>query len=340
MYRVASPLLKKRDHEQGIFMKVVLLLTIFTSLQAMAQNQFVEQLTTPEYLSEVPSTFNNNGSRSSRSVKIDKKHCDLETQERSELNRLSYGTPEFEKKLEKVLALSSLCKMSVSVDESGDLVEINFENDTQNAINPRTAEHGSSRQYRFIFEERSKQNINLSITENAGLTGLMSSDLLESTIIFIPRKNLPYVEAVQEHEAATCARKIFLPTGEFIVLNAMTNEIIDGVLKESPMDMTVSRHQRKFARLEYTGNGIMIRADRRAGTPEHTYSQSFNVNEQISRATITRKGKTCLVSKNLIWENTMNADVGAYFKYSTDQEFLDKVINPICGWGLSLSDLD
>jgi len=168
----------------------------------------------------------------------------------------------------------------------------------------------------------------------------MSSDLLESTVIFLPRKNLPYVEVEQDQETESCTRKIYLPTGEFMVLNAMTNEIIDGVLKESPMDMTVSRHNRKFAGLEYTGNGIMIRADRRAGTPEHTYTQSFNVNEQISKATITRKGKTCLVSKDLIWENTKNADIGAYFKYSTDQEFLDKVINPICGWGLRLSDLE
>ncbi len=321
-------------------MKVVFLLTLFTTFQAFAQNQYIDQLTTPEYLDESPSTFHNNSTRGSQFVKVDKKHCDLETRERAELNQLTYGTAAFESKLQKVLTLSRLCRMSVSVDPNGDLVEINFENNTKNAINPRTAEHGSNRQYRFVFEERSKQNINLSITEDAGLTGLMSSDLLESTIVFIPRKNLPYVEVEPEQQTSSCTRKIFLPTGEFMVLNALTNEIIDGVLKESPMDMTVSRHQRKFAGLDYTGNGIMIRADRRAGTPEHTYTQSFNVNENISKAVITRKGKTCLVSKSLIWENTMNADVGAYFKYSTDQEFLDKVINPICGWGLSLSDLD
>jgi hypothetical protein len=321
-------------------MKVVYLMAIMTAFSAFAQNQYIDQLTNPEYLDESPSTFNNNGSRSRTSVKIDQKHCDLETQERAKLNQLTYGTPAFETKLQRVLALSRLCRMSVNVDENGDLVEIQFENNSQNAINPRTSENGSNRQYRFIFEERSKQNIHLSITDDAGLTGLMSSDLLESTIVFIPRKNLPYVEPVQDSQSETCTRKIFLPTGEFMILNALTNEIIDGVLKEYPMDMTASRHQRKFAGLEYTGNGIMIRADRRAGTPEHTYTQSFNVNENISKAIITRKGKTCLVSKDLIWENTMNADVGAYFKYSTDQEFLDKVINPICGWGLSLSDLD
>ncbi len=321
-------------------MKRVLLLTLITTFSAFAQNQYIDQLTNPQYLDESPSSFQNNTSRSSTTVKVDKKNCDLETKEREELRALSYGTPEFQSKLQKVLGYAELCRMSVGMDDSGNLVEINFENNTKNAINPRTSEHGSNRQYRFIFEERSKQNINLSITEDSGLTSQMSHDLLESTIVFIPRKNLPYVELDQEQETSSCTRKIFLPTGEFMVLNALTNEIIDGVLKEYPMDMTASRHQRKFAGLEYTGNGIMIRADRRAGTPEHTYTQSFNVNENISKAVITRKGKTCLVSKSLIWENTMNADVGAYFKYSTDQEFLDKVINPICGWGLRLSDLD
>ena len=323
-------------------MKTVLILSLLTSFSAIAQEQYIDQLTTAEYKEEVSGTFANAGSVSSRHVKVDKKHCDLEAKARSELSGLVYGTPEYKEKLEKVLSLSRLCGMSVGVNSDEDLVQFNFTNDSKNSINPLTAANGSSRQYRFNFEERSKQNINLAITENAGLTGLMSHDLLESTIVFIPRKVLPYVEVDQnkDTEADICTRKIFLPTNEFIVLNAMTNEIIAGVLKESAMDMTVSRHQRKFAGLEYTGNGIMIRADRRAGTPEHIYTQSFNVNEKISKATITRKGKTCLVSKDLIWENTHNADVGAYFKYSTDQEFLDQVINPICGWGLTLGDLD
>lgn len=321
-------------------MKAVLLLSILASFSAMAQNQYIDQLTTADYKEGVPTTFANNSSVSNTSVEIDKKHCNLEDKTRSEMSGLTFGTPAYKKKLEKVLSLSELCRISVGMDDNGDLVQISFTNDSKNAINPRTAAEGSNREYRFNFEERSKQNMNLAITENSGLTGNMSHDFLESTIVFIPRKVLPYVEVEQDQETDSCTRKIFLPTGEFMVLNAITNEIIAGVLKESPMDMTESRHQRKFAGLEYKGNGIMIRADRRAGTPEHTYTQSFNVNEKVSKATITRKGKTCLVSKDLIWKNTQNADIGAYFKYSTDQEFLDKVINPICGWGLTLSDLD
>jgi len=152
-------------------MKIVLLLSLLTSFQALAQNQFIGQLTTPEYFDESPSTFQNNSSQSSRSVKIDRKNCEREAQERVVLNRLSYGTPEFQAQLQKVLDLAKLCNMSVGVDQNGDLVQINFANDTQNAINPRTAEHGSNRQFRFVFEERSKQNIHLSITEDAGLTG-------------------------------------------------------------------------------------------------------------------------------------------------------------------------
>ena len=322
-------------------MKAVLLLSIFASFSAMGQNQYIDQLTTAEYKKEeaLPA-FRNKSEVSSTNVQVDKKHCDLEAQARAEMSAFPSGSPEFQKKLERVLSLANLCNMDVGVDENGDLVQISFTNDSKNAINPMTSQEGSSREFRLNFEERSKQNMNITITENSGLTGNMSHDLLESTIILIPRKVLPYAEVEQDKDSESCERKIFLPTGEFMILNAITNEIVAGVIKESKMDMTESRHQRKFAGLEYTGNGIMIRADRRAGTPEHIWAQSFNVNEKIAQATITRKGKTCVVSKELIWVNTKNADIGAYFKYGTDQEFLDKVINPICGWGLTLKDLD
>ena len=141
------------------------------------------------------------------------------------------------------------------------------------------------------------------------------------------------------HDQTNCKYKVILPTEEVIWFDAMTKEIIGGVLEETPIDMTESRHHRKFAGIDYTGNGIMIRADRRAGTPEHTYGVSYNVNERIRDALITHKDKECIVNKNMIWENTENPDVTAYFKYASDQDFLDIVINSICGWNLTMDDI-
>jgi hypothetical protein len=31
---------------------------------------------------------------------------------------------------------------------------------------------------------------------------------------------------------------------------------------------------------------------------------------------------------------------GAYLKYSSDEEFLNKVIRPICGWNLTIADIE
>lgn len=318
-------------------MKLLILTFAMISFNGSAEDRILTQLTTPEYREQAAQTFANNDFTSSSYVKVSQAQCERLSAEREKLRDLKFGTREFEAVMIEVRKLSELCGVEVSTNESGDVVGFSFTNDTQNRINPRTAEHGSEREFRFEFEERSIQNVNLQITENSGIDGKISHDLLETTIIFLPRKVIPYIE--MNEEIGECKRKIILPTNEYIILDAITKEIISGVLREAPMDMNESRHRRKFAGIEYTGNGIMIRADRRSGTPEHIYSTAFNINEKTDKATITHKGKTCYVSKRLIWENADNADLGAYFKYSTDQEFLDQVINPHCGWGLSLGDI-
>lgn len=294
-----------------------------------------QQLTTPEYKPDVADVYADDEFSGNRVVKISEKHCE-ELKRKRELITAPYGTPEFEEAMKEIRPLQSLCYQDIS-EADGKVVGFSFSNDTENAINPRTADHGSTRDYRFVMEGRSKQNLHLEITENSGLTSRMSHDFLETTIVFVPRRVVPYIK--NDEQNGVCVRKVALPTNELVIFDALTKEIIGGVLEESPMDMTESRHTREFAGLEYTGNGIMIRADRRAGTPGHEYNVSYNVNERIKEATLTRKGKTCHVPKKLIWENTEDANKNAYFMYETDQEFLDKVVNPICGWNLSLEDI-
>ena len=123
-----------------------------------------------------------------------------------------------------------------------------------------------------------------------------------------------------------------------IVINLKSELESDRGGKLIPM-CNVSIFHRGFAGLSYTGRGLMIRVDRRSGTPEHIYTQAFNQNERINEATLTYRGKTCYVAKELIWANATNADLGAYFLYASDEEFLAKVVNPKCGWKLTLADL-
>lgn len=313
------------------------LLTLSTVALAQTQEQY-NQLTNSERLPEVatplrldPTNFGN-----SRSFAVNQQACD----QANNLRR-QHGFPMPPEVLQRVIALDSACGVRTNIDNRGDVVGFRLTNNSENETNPRTSEYGSERTFQFNFEDRSKQDINLEITENSGISGRLSHDLLETQIMFIPRSVLPSISTVMTGaNCDTAAHMVILPTEEYMLFDAMTKEIIGGVIEEEEMDMNPSRHARNFAGLNYQGSGIMIRADRRAGTPEHTYSVSFNQNERISEATLTYQGNTCHVPKSMIWENTNDPDSTAYFKYATDQEFLDQVVNPRCGWGnLTVEDL-
>ena len=233
---------------------------------------------------------------------------------------------------------SKLCYQSVLVNDNSDVVGFSFLNNSLNSINPYTDEHQSERQFVFSFPERSLSQAHLRVTENSALTGRMSHDLLESTLIFLPRKVIPYIQV--ESVVGGQLRRVTLPTNEVVVFNAETNEIVEGVLDEKPMDKNPNRSTRKFAGLSYNGRGIMIRADRRAGSPELVYDQSFNSNERPKMATIFYRDQVCYVPKELVWKNAKNHDSKQSIRFHSDQEFLDEVINPKCGWKLTLNDLN
>lgn len=296
---------------------------------AQANQDWLRQLIEPEYVSEnQPAYDDRQDDFGTRTIKIFETPCLRAEAMRREPH------PDYP----AIIEIEKVCNQPVYVDAQQRVVGFEITNDSKNRVNPRTAEHGSDRTFRFRFPLRHSQNMHISITENAGIAGLMSHDLLETTIAFLPRKVIPSIEPMQIGEKSI--RRVQLPTSETIDVDAQTGEIIDGVILEAPMDMNPSRHARRFAGLTYQGRGLMIRVDRRAGTPEHIYTQSFNQNERIKDATVTYRGKTCYVPKNLIWVNANNADLGAYLMYASDQEFLDKAINPKCGWKLTLADLE
>ena len=298
------------------------------SLPLYANDELLRQLGTSERAEDLNHEFQMVAtSASSQSLKISFDDCKRADEQRQQ-------TP---MNLQAVLYYGKLCSQSTSMSE-GKVVGFNLQNETKNAINPRTAAFESTRTYNFEFPQRHVHNAHISITENSGLTSQMSHDFLETTLVLLPRKVIPSIEVFQFNGEQF--RRITLVTSETIDVKTVSGEIVDGVFKELPMDMTPSRHDRKFVGLEYQGRGIMIRVDRRAGTPEHIYTQSFNRHERIKDATLTHQGKTCYVPKELIWVNAEDADKGVYLRYSSDQEFLDRVVNPRCRWNLSLSDLE
>jgi hypothetical protein len=307
----------------------ILALGLLASLSStFASEELIRQLTRPEAVSADQGSYDDSlANAGSMSLKVSPEHC--------ERGRVLRGEPRPD--YPTIIEVEKLCYQSASIDGQGNVVGFEVVNETLNRVNPRTAEYGSDRTFRFNFPMRHSQNMHISMTENAGIAGLMSHDMLESTVILLPRKVIPSMQTLDDGTRAI--RRIQLPTSEMIDVDARTGEIVAGVITEAPMDMNLSRHARRFAGLTYTGRGLMIRADRRSGTPEHIYTQAFNQNERIKEATLTYRGKTCYVAKELIWANATNADLGAYFLYASDEEFLTKVVNPKCGWKLTLADL-
>lgn len=307
-------------------MRFFALLLSFFSLQTSANDEWVRQLLTPLSAAELTNEFifePRYGGTQSVNVSYD--DCQRADELRGE-NPIN---------LAAILYYGKLCSQNIVSSDEG-VVGFELENKTQNTINPRSAD--STRTFKFSFEQRHTHNSHMSVTENSGLTGSLSHDLLETKIILLPRNFIPWMEVYLFN--GTEYRRVHLPTGESIDFNTISGEIVSGVFKEGPMDMTANRHERKFVSLEYLGRGIMIRVDRRAGTPEHIYTQSFNRHERLREATLTHQGKTCYVPKELIWENAHDADKTTYFKYRSDQEFLDRVVNPRCHWNLTLADLE
>jgi hypothetical protein len=277
--------------------------------------------------------FQNNTFNGLSFVEVDEIHCEKKEEFRLMLRHRDQS-PNPEEILDNYWKYSSACSVEVLNNKEYGIVGFTLTNKTVNKINQKPNGIDSKRQYHFVFEERTKDMVRLEITDDSALTDRMSHDFLHTNLWFLPRLHLPFIAPETYH-----SKKVILNNGELIEFDPYSNEIIDGVLTEAPMDFTPSRHTRNFAIVTYTGKGLMIRTDRRSGTPDHIYSVSYNRNEKIKHARVFHGKKECLVTKEALFANANNADVGAYLKYRDDQELLDKVINPTCGWNLRVSDL-
>jgi hypothetical protein len=308
-------------------MKNIILPLILVSTVSFAQNHLLGQLTIPQTSSEQLHE-GGYGSSSMRYLEVSSAYCEIYKQKRAEIE-VHVGTSRFSTEFNKLEPLSNLCSLTVFASEkSNNLTGFTF---------TRKFQQGGERSMSFMFDDRAMNDIKLAITDDSQLTGSMSHDLLETTIQFIPRRVIPYIKLNQD--TLETKREVVLSTGESIIVDFANNKIVGGVLESKDIDLNPSRHARKFVGLSYKGNGVMIRADRRAGTPRHIYRTSFNSNEKISKATLSYQGDTCYVDKALIWANSDNADLGAYMRYESDQELVDKVITPICGWDIDLDSI-
>lgn len=267
------------------------------------------------------------------SVPVDPESCAEKDRLSETFVALEVGTREFNQIRHQLEKISRPCLVKVYIDPPHQSIYgFALRNTGSPRINPQGTgnDEGGYREYSFEFTN--KANMKLSLVDDAKLEHLDSHDHMETAMVFIPRLVEPYLELTDKGQV------VHLPTGETVTFDAETKEILNGVLSEQAIDLSMNRSTRNFARVNYQGKGLIIQTDRRGNSPEYTFRDSYNTHEQLKHARVKYNGKECLVLKTLLWDGTLGDD-GVSFKYASDEELLDKVINPVCKWNLSLSDL-
>ncbi len=195
---------------------------------------------------------------------------------------------------------------SLSLQSPDDkIVGFSFVNRGLNSIVTREEQEGEgpARQFEMQFRSRARQEIQFRITDIP--TGSMSQRM-ESYFFFFPRLNLP---AIQSEEKNSLTFTVILATGEPVIFNAKTKEILGGVLKETtPIDLGGDRNLRKFAGIQYTGKGVYLRVNRRGNDPRIG-----------TIATLFQGEKTCTIPAKELFNQDIHSQVE--FLYPTDEEF-------------------
>jgi hypothetical protein len=154
------------------------------------------------------------------------------------------------------------------------------------------------REWKFVSRDNSKRETFLWLTDDGGSGKI--SDRMDSMLVFIPRKVKPTAKLIGEEVHVT------IPTGEVIVFDKKTKVVKSGVMKEGKVDVNPDKYKRKFAPMNYEGNGIVLRIDHRGEDPR-VFAKMVS---------ISQKGKTCQIPRSDLWENVS-------FKFADDSQLID-----------------
>ena len=186
------------------------------------------------------------------------------------------------------------------------VVGFSFVNHGPNRVMPvaeREIGAGPDRDFEMEFRNRARQDIQFHVTD---IPTEYLSERMESYFYFFPRLNLP---AIQWTAADAKTFTVVLPTGEPVVFDAASKEIVGGVLSEtSPIDLGPDRFKRKFAGISYSGTGLYFRVDRRGNDPRLG-----------TVATVYQGQKTCKIPSSLLFNQGEHSHVE--FLFATDAEF-------------------
>ncbi len=207
-------------------------------------------------------------------------------------------------------------------------------NDGSPKINPAglKSKRGARREYTFLFADRARENIYLAINDDVKQSGRFSHDNMFREMHFFPRRQLP---SLHVDDSRGLLRAI-LPTGEPVVFDRHTMEVVDGALIEGPIDLNKSRHKRRNPEVRYQGDFIAITVAQRGEAPRRAKVWGQNKFAEIHYPAKYPE-RRCKLSPRYIWDQRPkpgDSDPTLRMLHKTD-DALFAVIEKRCGWDLS-----
>ena len=209
--------------------------------------------------------------------------------------------------------VSNVFRTAFGADENGILYKrgFSFTNHGPNDIVPTEPNESfefPTRDYFFSTDDGAKRDTYLWISDYVG-SG-RTSDYFETMLVFLPRVGQMHVEEQDQNLIVT------LNTGEEITVFKKYKTLVGGVMSEKPVDLNPDRAQRRFAEIDYTGKGIMIRSDAKGADPR-----------LAKTASVFKKGlPVCKIPGPTFWTQ----DGHPKFKFVNDEDAY-AVIKEKCG---------
>jgi hypothetical protein len=183
------------------------------------------------------------------------------------------------------------------------------------------------REIKFLYPDRARSDIKLVIWDSPDGR---NSHLTISVMLFFPRTILPSIKKIGEELEVT------LPNKEIIRFNAKTHEVSGGVFEEGPI---AQRPNGKAfpPNIKYTGNGVMIRADKSGDLPYGDIELPNGKSApSISTAIVSKKGfKDCSIPAKDLWYTDHQKGGIIFIKPNlASDEGMDAFIKKKCGFSL------
>lgn len=204
-----------------------------------------------------------------------------------------------------------------------------FENTGDNKIVNASKNPGTQRSFNFDYPEQARQNLSLEVWDAPSSA---TSHTMHSIFWFFPRKQLFLVDQTENQIQVT------LPTGEPLIFQKDSKEIIEGVIKEGALDANQDKQKRQYPDLRYQGRGVVLRVNSRGQSPQlgqfetNKIDSDYGVTGSVGVLIINgTTGEKCHRPKSDFWEPIDVSPIE--FKFPTDEEF-DLYLRNNCGFGL------